>query len=112
MSHACVGGGPYRARGRSLCPGARPGGKAQRKLGGAVRESVRGAGGPAGRVRGPGGEQFGAALRRRSDDVLSNVATWLRPSGMLVASMEHPAVTAGHGIGEVDGPIIPDYADE
>jgi ubiquinone/menaquinone biosynthesis C-methylase UbiE len=32
--------------------------------------------------------------------LFGQVATWLRPGGLLVASMEHPAVTASAGAGE------------
>lgn len=44
--------------------------------------------------------------------LLARIATWLRPGGILVASMEHPVVTAPHDRGGADARSIDDYADE
>jgi SAM-dependent methyltransferase len=42
----------------------------------------------------------------------ARIATWLRPGGRLVASMEHPVVTAPCDRGGGDGPGIDDYAEQ
>lgn len=44
--------------------------------------------------------------------LLARVASWLRPTGLFVASMEHPLVTAAPGGACEHGWVVADYADE
>lgn len=44
--------------------------------------------------------------------LLQRVATWLRPGGLFVASMEHPVITASSGRACEHGLVLADYADE
>ncbi|MCC2322283.1 class I SAM-dependent methyltransferase [Cellulomonas xiejunii] len=44
--------------------------------------------------------------------LLVRIASWLRPGGSLVASMEHPVVTAAPGRSSEDGWVVADYAEE
>jgi ubiquinone/menaquinone biosynthesis C-methylase UbiE len=44
--------------------------------------------------------------------LLGAIAAWLRPGGTLLASMEHPMVTARPGRAVDEGWVVADYADE
>lgn len=44
--------------------------------------------------------------------LLARIATWLRPGGALVASMEHPVVTAALDRAAVGAQVVDDYAEE
>lgn len=44
--------------------------------------------------------------------LLQRVASWLRPGGLFVASIEHPVITASSGRACEHGVLLADYADE
>lgn len=44
--------------------------------------------------------------------LLARIASWLRPGGTFLASMEHPIVTAAPGRAAASGWVVADYVDE